>query len=457
MTDPKLDQLRVLELLRRHGFNTTSFQALEEGLTYWWDPSVSACVAYADTGRAWVAAGAPIAALDEMSSVAERFVGAARAQSRRAVFFASQQHLAASAHLVSTPVGLQPVWDPRGWRAAVSRSKSLGYQLRRAASKGVHIRLLESHELIDERSPTRLEIEQLIERWLGTRRMSPMSFLVHVQPFTFAAERRAFVAELGDTVVGFLSAVPVYARNGWFVEDFIRDPTAPNGTTELLIDAVMTQAALENSTWVTLGLAPLAGPVPAWMRRIGNLGRPLYDFAGLHAFKKKLAPTAWEPVLVSHPPDVSTFTAVLDSLRAFAGRNLMSFAIRTLIDGPSIVIWTLAVLLIPWTIALALLPAHPWFPTPTVRTTWILFDVVMCVGLLLLAHTFRARLALCLAIAATLDAILTWIEIALWNIPRVRTPLDALFLIAACSAPPIASLVLFRAYKRARKNTQRSV
>lgn len=27
---------RVLTLLRRHGFNTTSFQALEDGLSYWW-------------------------------------------------------------------------------------------------------------------------------------------------------------------------------------------------------------------------------------------------------------------------------------------------------------------------------------------------------------------------------------------------------------------------------------
>lgn len=455
VTDPEQDQLRVLELLRRHGFNTTSFQALEEGLDHWWDAGADACVAYADTGRAWVAAGAPIAALDDIAPVAERFVEAARANRRRAVFFASQEHLASSTSLVSVPVGLQPIWDPNTWTGAVASSRSLAYQLRRASNKGVRIRRLEPHDLSDPASPIRLEIERLIERWLGSRRMSPMSFLVHVQPFTFAAERRAFAAEHDGRIVAFLSAVPVYARNGWFVEDFIRDPRAPNGTTEALIDAMMLQAAAEGSTWITLGLAPLAGPVPSWMRRVGSLSKPLYDFAGLHSFKHKLAPSSWEPVFISHPPSVTTFTAVLDSLRAFAGGNLSSFAVRTLLHGPAIVLWTLAILLVPWTFALVLAPTHPWFPSELVRIAWIAFDVAMCMALMLLAHRYRTKLGFILAIAAASDALLTWIEAMTWNVSRLRGPLDALLVLAACTAPTLASFILWRAWRRARRNTRR--
>src|SRR5690606_21071121 len=58
---------RVLELLRRHGWNTTSFQVLERGFAYWFHPDLDACVAYVDTGRAWVAAGAPIAGVEDAS------------------------------------------------------------------------------------------------------------------------------------------------------------------------------------------------------------------------------------------------------------------------------------------------------------------------------------------------------------------------------------------------------
>ena len=52
---------RALQLLKRYGWNATSFQVLEPGVCYWFDPAREACVAYVDTGRAWVVAGAPIA------------------------------------------------------------------------------------------------------------------------------------------------------------------------------------------------------------------------------------------------------------------------------------------------------------------------------------------------------------------------------------------------------------
>ena len=59
---------RVLDLLRQHGWNATSFQVLEPGFEYWFD--ADACVAYVDTGRAWVAAGAPIEAIEENERIA---------------------------------------------------------------------------------------------------------------------------------------------------------------------------------------------------------------------------------------------------------------------------------------------------------------------------------------------------------------------------------------------------
>lgn len=441
------EHLRVLQLLRRHGFNTTSFQVLEDGLSYWWD-SPEACVAYADTGSAWVAAGAPLASQESCGAVAARFVEAGRRAGRRCVFFASQQRLAELPEMVSTQVGLQPVWDPSLWHANAQASSSLRYQLNRARNKGVAVRRLAAAELSDPTSSMRRSIELLIERWLGKRRMSPMSFLVHVQPFSFAEERRSFVAERADEVVGFVSAVPVYARNGWFIEDLIRDADAPNGTVELLVDAVMEQAASEGSTWVTLGLAPLAGPVPKWMRRIGNVGKPLFDFAGLHRFKARLAPVAWEPVFVTHPRDVSTPVAVLDALRAFAGGGIASFAVRTLIEGPVLVLWILALMLIPWTITLALADGTLWFPSPEIQYAWVAFDVAVCAAMIILARRFHRTLAVATAIAVSCDALLTLAQAVLWNVHRLRGFTDAAIVVIGCAAPLFATAVLWRGVRR---------
>ena len=53
---------------------------------------------------------------------------------------------------------------------------------------------------------------------------------------------------------------------------------------------------------MTLGLVPLAGRRRAWLRAARRLGRALYDFDGLRAFKAKLAPRAWDPIFLAYPP-----------------------------------------------------------------------------------------------------------------------------------------------------------
>src|SRR5262245_1196965 len=91
------DRPRVLDLINRHGWNATAFQTLEAGYRYFFDGD-DACVAYVDTGKAWVAAGAPIAAHDALGEVAARFVAAARQARRRVCFFATEERLASAAN-----------------------------------------------------------------------------------------------------------------------------------------------------------------------------------------------------------------------------------------------------------------------------------------------------------------------------------------------------------------------
>ena len=53
------DRARALALVERHGWNATAFQTVEPGYSYFFHDD-DACVAYVDTGSAWVAAGAPL-------------------------------------------------------------------------------------------------------------------------------------------------------------------------------------------------------------------------------------------------------------------------------------------------------------------------------------------------------------------------------------------------------------
>ncbi|HRE89180.1 MAG TPA: hypothetical protein PK095_08570, partial [Myxococcota bacterium] len=84
----------------------------------------------------------------------------------------------------------------------------------------------------------------------------------------------------------------------------------PNGTSELLIDAFMRAA---NDSTVTLGLAPLTGELPFWLRLARFAMRPLYDFDGLAAYKRRLHASRWAPVWLLHkgPAPLALLPALL--------------------------------------------------------------------------------------------------------------------------------------------------
>jgi phosphatidylglycerol lysyltransferase len=440
---------RVLELLRQHGWNSTSFQVLEPGFRYWFDGD--GCVAYVDTGRAWVVAGAPIASPERFTEIVNAFVAAARSAGRRASFFGTEPRFHDAVDWPALRIGDQPVWDPADWAGTLASGRSLREQLRRARAKGVAVRRLDPREL-EPSHPTRILLDDLIHRWLAARPMAAMGFLVQVHPYTFPEERHSFVAEMDGRVMGFLGIVPVYARGGWFFEDFLTVPGAPNGTTESLIDAGMRAAAEERVPYVTLGLVPLVGDVRGWLRVFRRWGGGLYDFAGLRAFKAKFKPGAWDPIYLSHPPGTSGWRAILDTLSAFSQGGLLAFGVRTLLRGPAVVMRVLALLLIPWIAILALPSSAAWFPSDAWRWGWVIFDVAIGAALLYLSEHWHARLADVLAVLITLDAAVTLIQAVGYDLPRHAAPLDWVVMLIAVLAPTIAAILLWngRAHRRAR-------
>jgi phosphatidylglycerol lysyltransferase len=436
-------QRRVLQLIQRHGWNATAFQTLEQGYRYFFVAD-EACVAYVVTAGAWVAAGAPIAREEARGEVALAFAAAARAAGRRCCFFAAEERLLARTQgaLRGLHIGEQPVWDPRRWPDTLAIQPSLREQLRRARAKGVTVRKLETAEL--ESGPARAAMTRLTEEWLTTRRLSPMGFLVRLEPFTQPSERACFVAEQGGLLVAFAGVVPVPARAGWFIEDLVRGRSAPNGTTELLIDAVMRWAGAAGTTWITLGLAPLAGDVGRVLRLTRRVTKPLYDFEGVRAFKAKLRPDAWMPLYLAFPAAQNAFVSLLDGVSAFAPGGITRFTLRSLVRRPDLVLGALALLLIPWTVLLALAPAEQWYGSAVVKWSWVSFDVALTVALLIVLKRPTTVLTTALAVAVTCDAILTCVQAFAWNLRHVASFRELLLVAMACSGPSLAAACLWR-------------
>ncbi len=389
----------MLELLRRHGHGPTSFQILERGFSYWFDGD-DAVVGYVAAERWRVVAGVPVAPPERIGEVARAFV----ADGGPVVFFGVEGPFvealrAAGVDCDLLQVAEQPDWDPSGYHTDGPERRSLRSQVSRARNKGVEVRRVDADEIAHAPGPLRSEIHGVLDRWLESRRMHVMRFMVDLEPFTFPEERRYYVAERGAQPVGFLAAVPVYGRDGWFFEDVIRVPDAPNGTAELLIHTALTDARDRGEPFVTFGMAPLAGieagPGPhRWIRAVlrfccTRLGK-LYPFAGVRSFKARFRPDVWTPqylVACPGPVGVGSFRAVL---RAFAAMGLVAFGastVRRLLGRirPSYWAWAmrmLAFLLVPWTILLALADGPRWFGDSSIQWAWVTFDAVMVLAIL---------------------------------------------------------------------------
>jgi len=271
-----------------------------------------------------------------------------------------------------------------------------------------------------------------------------MGFLVQLHLDSAIEERRLFGSYLGASLVGFLSMVPVFARRGWFIEDLIRLPEAPNGTAELLVDAALRAAAADRSDYVTLGLAPLAGEVGPWLRLARRTGLPLYDFRGVHAFKAKLRPQSWSPIYISYPRNQTGIATVYDALAAFARGGLLRFGVETLLRRPAVLIQALALILIPWTVLIAFAPADRWFPSPAVKWGWVAFDAALVPALSSLARRWRRGLDTALALLVTADAAATLFQLVAWNFRR--GPRGAVtWIVGAISviAPSLAAALLW--------------
>jgi hypothetical protein len=156
---------------------------------------------------------------------------------------------------------------------------------------------------------------------------------------------------------------------------------------------------------VTLGPTPLVGAV-AWPLRLAQLlARPLFDFAGLYAFRQRLRPTAWHPVWLVFPRAEPAPVVVVDVLRAFARGSLLRFAGDSLLLHPSGLPMAVAWPLPLWTLALAWLAATGRASLLGFEAAelwlWVVFDALLLVFLFRAAmQPRRPRLLLATGLAA---------------------------------------------------------
>jgi phosphatidylglycerol lysyltransferase len=300
MPDPSGELLRLQTL---YGYNPHSLVSIAPGAQLWSTPDVDGAIIYGEFGRVWLAAGDPLAPLEDMAELARQFAAFARTKDRVVAFVPSSAAFASMVvpdDFTAVKVGASPYFDLQTWSPRGDSAKKMRAGVNQARRAGVVVEMVAVDELLKK------ETAQLCLDWLGSRRTATtFGWLIALDPFLHSEYKKYFAARVNGKLVGFLAASPIPARKGWYLEDVLREPDAPHGTSTLLVVEALAKLKAEGAALATLGTSPLTtdGPndlptehrvvsraLAVASRRLGGF----YNFEGLRRFKGKFVPSWWE-------------------------------------------------------------------------------------------------------------------------------------------------------------------
>jgi phosphatidylglycerol lysyltransferase len=295
---------RLLKLLRLHGRNPNSFLAMYEGPWSLFDSDLGG-VPYVEVDHTALAWGDPLSTPADGPALLGQFADAMRGRGLRVCMVPVQETVARQAmgqgHAV-LKIGEEPVFDLTNWRPPRGDpGKRLRWALNHARRSGVAV---EEYQHANRDLAVEEEIACVRAAWERSLGRRAVESFMRTEPLALAEHKRIFLARRDGDVVAVLACVPVYERDGWYLEDLVRLPDAVTGATELLIVEVLERLAAGGSRFATLGIAPLRGADrqvdrrARWLAGILRLAFERFDaryhFASLSRFKAKFRPTGWE-------------------------------------------------------------------------------------------------------------------------------------------------------------------
>jgi phosphatidylglycerol lysyltransferase len=348
---PAMERQRAGEVVRRYGRHSLAHFALGPSLSFFWSDSGRSFLAYHARHGIALVLGDPIGPREEMAALFEAFLALCRRQDwQLAIYQASPQTLDLFARddIHAIKVGEEAFIDTAAFTLQGTIGAPVRHMVTRAKRGGTSIHFWQG-EAVPE--PIFAGMRHISTAWLHTHHArSQLGFSMGRFPADWSPDLLTVVALGPDgEVQAFVTWTPLYAGDGWTLDNMRRAPEAVPGTMEYLIAASVEWAKARGYRQISLSLAPLADlsdeckelttAAPPRQRRISSSARLLQrraaylhrrglllgHYHSLYFFKQKFHPV-WEPryLVVA---EISTLPRVLIALAVIHG---MSW--RTLLD-----------------------------------------------------------------------------------------------------------------------------
>src|SRR5713226_650306 len=148
LPDPTGELLRLQTL---YGYNPHSLVSIAPGALLWSTPDIDGAIIYGEFGRVWLAAGDPLAPLEDMAELARQFAAFAKRKNRVVAFVpttAEFANLVVPRDFTAVKVGAAPYFDLKSWNPRGDRAKKLRAGLNQARRAGVEVEM--TSEGVDE-------------------------------------------------------------------------------------------------------------------------------------------------------------------------------------------------------------------------------------------------------------------------------------------------------------------
>src|SRR3989475_4490099 len=181
LPDPTGELLRLQTL---YGYNPHSLVSIAPGALVWSTPNIDGAIIYGEFGRVWLAAGDPLAPLEDMAELARQFAAFAKRKNRVVAFVPTSAEFARSVvpnDFIAVKVGASPYFDLQTWNPRGDSAKKIRAGVNQARRAGVVIEVISNCG--DE--SFRKETGELCLHWLNSRQAATtFGWLVALDPFS---------------------------------------------------------------------------------------------------------------------------------------------------------------------------------------------------------------------------------------------------------------------------------
>lgn len=270
---------QIHEWIRLWG-NSTSEVILDTNCLFFQTPGIDGFIGYRLELETAVVFGDPVCAPKNTIALAEAFHEFCRKSGTKIIYMLASEPFALWALSDSCKVMIE-VCEELAFNP--QEDPTIGHKAHRLRNKVNHTHTLglEVVEYLDHDPKMEAAIQHAGNLWLEDRK-GPQIHLGPLHLFADRTDKRWFyVKDSNNTIVSVALMRKLDAYHGWFLKFLVTIPTAPRGSSELLVLSIIETLRKENCNYLSIGMvpAPQLGIIHGLGRFYKALARNLFSVA----------------------------------------------------------------------------------------------------------------------------------------------------------------------------------